>query len=205
MGERFRSAELKVSEKTDSKKKLIIEKATDVFASKGFRNVTMKDIVEACEISRGGLYLYYSSTEEVFLDVLKTLDEKESSGRDMGKMLEESSISELILWFIKEQKKEIVRNKTSLQVAKFEYSFYCKEQGKDAVFKEEFDTAVKVLQMLLERGVESGEISCVSPRAVASSTMYALEGLKLAAISCDLSEKKIDAELVYLMRQFMEV
>ena len=29
----------------------------------------MKDIVEACEISRGGLYLYFGSTAEIFLEV----------------------------------------------------------------------------------------------------------------------------------------
>lgn len=35
------------------KKQLIIEKAAEVFAEKGFLKVTMKDIVEACGISRG--------------------------------------------------------------------------------------------------------------------------------------------------------
>ena len=59
-----------MGEKSEIKKKLILDKARTVFAEKGFKNVTMKDIVDACEISRGGLYLYFSSTDELFLSVL---------------------------------------------------------------------------------------------------------------------------------------
>ena len=38
---------------------------------KGYKQVTMKDIVDACGISRGGLYLYFQNTGEVFEEVLK--------------------------------------------------------------------------------------------------------------------------------------
>ena len=55
-----------MSDKSAQKKKLILETARTVFSLKGYRGVTMKDIVEACGISRGGLYLYFSSTEEIF-------------------------------------------------------------------------------------------------------------------------------------------
>ena len=94
-----------MSEKSDSKKQYIIEKATAVFAAKGFKSVTMKDIVEACEISRGGLYLYYSSTEEIFKDVCEKADNSEESANELSKMVESAKASDLLLWFIKEQKK----------------------------------------------------------------------------------------------------
>ena len=44
-----------MSDKSAQKKKYIIEKAREIFIEKGFVAVTMKDIVEACDISRGGL------------------------------------------------------------------------------------------------------------------------------------------------------
>lgn len=194
-----------MSDKTDSKRQYIIEKATEVFSNKGYKNVTMKDIVDACEISRGGLYLYYSSTEELFLDVVRTAQEKESNGKDMSKMLDESSVSELVVWFIKEQKKEILRRGNSLVVAQFEYAFACREQDKVSELGNEFDTAIKVLQTLIERGVETGEFECANAKLMATSMMYTIMGLKVAAASFPISEKKIDSELVYLMRQFMNV
>jgi len=60
-----------MGEKSLQKKQFILETARNVFMDKGYKEVTMKDIVDACGISRGGLYLYFDSTKEIFLEVLK--------------------------------------------------------------------------------------------------------------------------------------
>ena len=59
-----------MGEKSVQEKRYIVEKARDVFMEKGFKKVTMKDIVEACDISRGGLYLYFESTSQIFMEVI---------------------------------------------------------------------------------------------------------------------------------------
>ena len=41
-----------------------------LFASKGFKQVTMKDICEATKLSRGGLYCHYGSTQEIFKEII---------------------------------------------------------------------------------------------------------------------------------------
>ena len=192
-----------VSEKTDSKKKLIIDKATEVFAAKGFRSVTMKDIVEACEISRGGLYLYYGSTEEVFKDVVAAQDADESD-ENVEKLLAEATPSQLLLWFVKEQKKAILRRKNSLVTAKYEYAFSNRESGNTKEAKDAFETAVAVLDNILKRGNESGEFECEDTAMCARNMMYAIEGMKVCAAEFGLSEKKVDNELLFIMQQFME-
>ena len=60
-----------MGEKSVQKKRYIVEKAREVFVEKGFKKVTMKDIVEACDISRGGLYLYFENTSQIFMEVLR--------------------------------------------------------------------------------------------------------------------------------------
>ena len=45
------------------KRELILDSAKQVFIQKGFNRVTMKDIIEKCNISRGGIYLYYSTVD----------------------------------------------------------------------------------------------------------------------------------------------
>lgn len=65
-----------MGEKSLLKKEYILQKAREVFAEKGYRAVTMKDVVDACQISRGGLYLYFDSTKELFLAVLKKESEE---------------------------------------------------------------------------------------------------------------------------------
>ena len=193
-----------MSEKSDSKKKYIIEKATEVFAAKGFRSVTMKDIVEACDISRGGLYLYYSSTEEIFKDVCEAQDESDAENKDISSFLAQAKAADLLLWFVKEQKKAILRRKDSLVTARFEYAFYNKEKGNIKEAKYTFDTAVTVLKTILIRGNESGEFECVDPENTALNMMYTIEGMKACSSTFGLSEKKVDSELLFMIDQFIE-
>ena len=46
------------------------KEAYRLFAEKGFKAVTMTDICEKTGLSRGGLYRYYSGTEEIFSEIL---------------------------------------------------------------------------------------------------------------------------------------
>ena len=50
-----------MADKSLKKRNLILDCAEKVFSQKGFSVVTMKDIIEACNISRGGIYLYHKN------------------------------------------------------------------------------------------------------------------------------------------------
>ncbi len=63
-------------EHKDKRQAKILEAAKTVFKRKGFELTTMKDVVEESGFSRGGVYLYFSSTEEMFRRIIETgLDE----------------------------------------------------------------------------------------------------------------------------------
>lgn len=96
-----------MSEKSAQKKKYIVETARGVFTEKGYKNVTMKDIVEACGISRGGLYLYFSGTDELFMDVLK-MEAEEADDVFAGKVGQDATPSDILALFLKEQKRELL-------------------------------------------------------------------------------------------------
>ena len=65
-------SELTTAEKKKQQKRdLILESAKVVFSKKGLIDATMKDIIEECGISRGGIYLYFRSVDEIFLAVLE--------------------------------------------------------------------------------------------------------------------------------------
>ena len=85
-----------MGDKSIQKKQYIIDMAAKVFMEKGFKNVTMKDVVEACEISRGGLYLYYESTTELFIDVMKSQFE---SREDFTELISDDATAADILSF----------------------------------------------------------------------------------------------------------
>lgn len=191
-----------MSEKTEQKKQLIIDSARGVFVEKGYKAVTMKDIVEASDISRGGLYLYFSSVEEVFLAVLET-EEQRADEAISGETLEGASNGEILLWFLKTQKKEILKKRDSLMTAKYEYAFACKEKKQKPVFSKEMDKAVLVLQNILERGTESGEFACFDVKNEARDMMLAIEGMKVLSCTMGISEKKVDTELLHMMERIV--
>ncbi len=185
-----------MGERSLQKKQFILEKAREVFVEKGFRSVTMKDIVDACEISRGGLYLYYADTEEIFLEVLAAEAEKTEDvfTENVG---ENATATEILAVFLKEQKKEILRSRKTLAAATYEYAF---ANPKSAVLKKRFNTGVTVLEKLINIGAKSGEFYDVDARIAAKNVMYMLEGLRIAAVTMGISGETIDHEMYLIMQ-----
>lgn len=62
------TAERKEREK-QQRRNDIVEAAEKVFFSKGFENSTMDDVAEMAELSKGTLYLYFKSKEELFHEI----------------------------------------------------------------------------------------------------------------------------------------
>lgn len=187
-----------MGDKSLQKQQYIVETARKVFVEKGFIDVTMKDIVEACEISRGGLYLYFGSTEEVFAEVLKLQQESDDGFEEsIGK---EAAASQVLALFLKEQKKDILRKKNNLTVAIYEYFFHHKIPKKDHILRKQFDAGVMIITRLIETGVDTGEFYCDYPRETARNMMYVIEGLKATAHTTGISEAAIDREFLFLMQ-----
>lgn len=187
-----------MGEKSAQKKSFILEKARQVFMDKGYKNVTMKDIVDACEISRGGLYLYFESTREVFLEVL-ALEKEEMDDTFNNSINEETSVTDILGIFLKEQKKEILRRKNTLTIAIYEFFFENKVSKKENTIRQTFETAVKVLAELIDMGVSSGELYCEDSIGAARNIMFVLEGLKISAQTMGISEDLVDQQLLYIM------
>lgn len=188
-----------MGEKSQQKKKYIIEKAREVFVEKGYRSVTMKDIIEACEISRGGLYLYFPSTKEIFLEVLK---QEQESGDDVfsPQIHEDSTTVDILELFFAAQKAELLNSKDNLTMATYEYYFAHKPEGEENFLRVQFEAAVQALTQLIEIGVDAGELYCEEPQTAAEEIMYALEGLKASYLTMKVSETEIDKQIAYLLQ-----
>ena len=183
--------------KSDLKKQHIIRTAEMVFARKGFRDVTMKDIVDACGISRGGLYLYYQDTGRLFLDVLKASSERSDlSFEETVPKLE--SASDILAFFFEEQKKELLSPERSLYAATCEYAF---SHPSFAGPRETFGRASGILEQLLRAGARRREFVCPSPGRMAAHIMFVIEGLKIASASFGLTEREIDEEFSHILNE----
>lgn len=187
-----------MGEKSAQKRKYILETARRVFMEKGYKRVTMKDIVDACEISRGGLYLYFNSTAEIFLEVLK-LETEEVDDVFSDSITEDATAADILALFLKEQKKELLRKKDTLTQATYEFYFENELPKKDNILKKQFDSAVKIMEKLIEAGVENGEFYCEDPMGTARNIMFVLEGLKINAQTIGITAETVDREFMYIL------
>lgn len=187
-----------MGEKSAQKRKFILETARKVFVEKGFKKVTMKDIVEACEISRGGLYLYFDSTGQIFLEVMK-LESEETDDVFSDNITEDATAADILVLFLQEQKKELLRRKDTLTQAIYEYYFENQPGKKDNILKKQFDSAVKIMEKLIETGVENGEFYCEDCQGTARNIMFVLEGLKISAQTIGITAETVDREIRYIL------
>lgn len=188
-----------MGEKSIQKKRYILETARKVFMEKGFKRVTMKDIVEACDISRGGLYLYFESTSQIFLEVLK-LESEETDDVFSDSITEDATAADILILFLKEQKKELLRKKNTLTQAIYEFYFENQLGKKDNVLRKQFDSAVKIIEKLIETGVENGEFYCEDCEGTARNIMFVLEGLKICTQTIGITAETVDREIIYILR-----
>lgn len=191
-----------MGEKSIQKKNYIIETARNVFIEKGYLKVTMKDIVEACNISRGGLYLYYDSVKDIFLDVLKA--EEESSEDVFSTAIDSGlSASDILGLFLTEQKKEILTSRESLTVSIYEYYFDNEIDAEEHPYKNRFHMCVKIVEQLIRQGIEQGDFYCLDPEGEASNIMYVIEGMKSASVTMGIDEDEINHEILYLLKRLL--
>ena len=188
-----------MGEKSIQKKRFILETARKVFVDKGFKKVTMKDIVEACEISRGGLYLYFESTGQIFLEVMK-MESEEADDVFSDSIADDATAADILILFLREQKKELLRREDTLTQAIYEFYFQTQPVRKGNLLKRQFDSAVRIIEKLIETGVENGEFCCEDCRGLARNIMFVLEGLKISAQTIGITAEAVDREIHFILK-----
>ncbi len=185
--------------KSELKKRLILEKSKQVFIEKGYKAVTMTDIVEACQISRGGLYRYYKNTSEIFLEMLSI--EQEGTGCEFSDSMENGLSGVAILEsFFQEQKEELLNKDESLTSATYEFFSINRSKFEENILKQQFESAVKIMSELIQYGMDREEFNLVDKKAVATNIILLLEGIRVSSEVMDITEVLIDEQLNFIRR-----
>jgi AcrR family transcriptional regulator len=163
----------------DEKKKKILKAAIDVFAEKGYHVTRMADVAEGAEIGKGTIYEYFSSKEELFVELFKfvmanpldSLSQKWPLDTPPDKKLEKLISNSLkahnrvkkIYYILSDFKAE---NKGTDEKSLYRLQF--------AKLYKEYRTAVCEI---IADGVKDGTFRKINPDHAASITMAAMEGL----------------------------
>ncbi|NLL79654.1 MAG: TetR/AcrR family transcriptional regulator [Clostridiales bacterium] len=150
-------------------KAMIRTEAYKLFAEKGFKEVTMKDICESTGLSRGGLYRHYAGTQEIFSEILS---EEYSIADRIERHESAKTILEDMLQAIE---KEIMEKEFSLSLAIYEYA----SMGNEDFFIRIHEKAKKRWIHLIQYGIETKEFQETDPDRVSDLILYYYQGLRM--------------------------
>lgn len=178
--------------KGENTKAFIKDRAKDLFSDKGYAGVTMKDICDACNLSRGGLYRHYGTTKEIMLEIL-TEDKNEK------KALLERSFGEgvpalrLLDGFFDMIKADILGGENRFYFVIHEFAFV--ESDQDDYMNGRFRAAVDILSMLLDYGKKTSEFKDFDSEEVATHIVFFVDSIVTSSVSLRLSDDLIDKQI----------
>ncbi|ASS65420.2 MULTISPECIES: TetR family transcriptional regulator [unclassified Paenibacillus] len=133
----------------------ILDAAKRVFADKGYASATLKDIIEETGMSRGWIYLYYQTKEEIFEALL---DHQDADYGPYLDSLEESSSSiwEVVTKLYSRQLQDLTDS--SLMPAFYEYFLIgWRDETRRILLRSRYDRGIAQFAALLQKGVDRGE------------------------------------------------
>ena len=187
------------TKKIYNKREYILEKSKDIFTKKGFTSVTMTDIIDACDISRGGLYLYFSSVDEIFIEMILSINAQKLNEAKTS-VTEDKTFTELIDIYFEKQKNRILNIDSSLLMAMHQYRFTHKNDGDEMFFSEQFLNTKMILLELLNYGIHTNEIRIENTENLAVHIMLFIEGLSTLAATSTPSEEFIDSQIEFIKK-----
>lgn len=179
--------------KRKAKYDLILEKARLVFCRKGYSNVTMKDIIDECGISRGGIYLYFNSVDEIFKQVVITRERNKTE--EIRKQIQLNvNFIELLDTYLLTQKRRLLNMSESLLRAMYEYNF-TNTTAEDFELREaQVDGIRNTISDILALGVSQGYVEETTRDVIKDHMMFIIEGLSVYALLGGLTEENVDTQ-----------
>ncbi|WMM24802.1 TetR/AcrR family transcriptional regulator [Tissierella sp. MB52-C2] len=140
-----------------SKKEKIINYAFDLFAEKGYSETSVDDIVKASGISKGGIYYYFKSKEDIFLEIAKDrLRQRHSIINDEKNT---NSSKEKLISYIKWTLTGFFDERVQ-QMSRFTFEFWSvlsRNPNMEHKAKERYNMFYTILSEILEEGIRNGE------------------------------------------------
>lgn len=182
--------------KSDKTKQYILSTAKRLFSQKGYAAVTMKDICEACNLSRGGLYRYFGSTKEIFLQYLN--DDKDDGINKLDECIRNNVPPDRLLQFFFEDRKNtrMVGDNCGLSYAIHEFSHA--EPDQQDYMQKRCRAAADGLIKLLKYGQDQGVFKNFDLYSIAMHILMTLDSLETSASVLEINEDTIEKQFKVL-------
>lgn len=189
-------------EAKEARREHILAAALECFSAKGYYASTVDDIVSYCGLSKGSVYNYFNSKEEIFIHLLQ--NEREQSLRQLKTALDklDSPLEKLKFWINSDIPYSIEKKK--FMRVHIEFWLYSTDTADvHHILKDRFDEMFGMVKEIIRSAQQAGEIRNELDADTAASMFWSLhDGIWLhttIGYDEDKVEKRIkEAEKVLL-------
>jgi len=163
---------------SEERKDQIMNAAEEVFTQKGFSDARMDDIAEETGLSKGTLYLYYKSKDDLIIAILDRIFQREFrvfENLDLTSM----SATEAIWTFTETTSKDV---KMMMRLLPITYEFMglaFRNKFVQKAFKTYLNHYLDILIPIIQYGIDTGEFRPAEAKEVAIAMGAILEGTLL--------------------------
>lgn len=177
-----------INKRGEETRKLIKKCACGLFASKGFKQVTMKDICEAASLSRGGLYCHYESTQEIFKEIINDFmsRQEDTFSEKIGQNIPAKEILNEVL---EKYKAEMLDGQASLSLAIYEYFSIADASETENELYTQYLASFNAWKNLLDYGIQTGEFNPVDIRPVFDLIIFSYQGVRMYSKLMPINEE----------------
>ena len=160
------------------RKDQIMNAAEEVFSQKGFSDARMDDIAEETGLSKGTLYLYYKSKDDLIIAILDRIFQREFKAFETLD-LTSMSATEAIWGFVETTTQDI---KVMMRLLPITYEFMglaFRNKFVQKAFKTYLNYYLDLLIPVIQHGIDSGEFRSADAKEVAIAMGAIMEGTLL--------------------------
>jgi AcrR family transcriptional regulator len=175
----------------------IIDQATDLFAVHGFSGVSMREIAEACELSKAGLYYHFKDKEDLFMSIL--MENMAALNRLMMAMADVSgSAQEKVTYFAHGIFSQLKGNQRTL-IRLASQDLRNLSPGLHAEFYQHYEAAfLAPLDRIFEQGMAENQIRSLKPRIAT----WTLLGVLYPFLDSKMDKNTLDGMLEDILQLF---
>lgn len=178
----------------------ILQAARDVFAKDGFDSARMDDVADASGLSKGTLYLYYKSKDDLIAGLLKTTFNDLLV--QLRALLEiDKSVETRLLDYAQQMTTYMQQDASTLNIAYEFYAVAARQPNVRRLLQTYFADYRAALTALLEQGIKRGEFARFDTTQTAMTLIALLEGLTLLWFT-DPDAVQIETVLLAALRDF---
>lgn len=188
-----------MNSKKERTRELILKKSYELFAKRGFKQITMKDVCEATGLSRGGLYSHFSGTDQIFEAILEVINQKDEMNfeKEMNDGMSAIKILEGALQLMED---EMLHSEDSLSLAMYEYA-----RSNDREMMNHFNQiGEKKWTDLIHYGMKRGEFKEVDVHEIVSVILYVYQGGRMWSHIVDMTDVTFRAITNHIRKQLVK-